>query len=555
LNIKKTENIKIFALGGVGEIGKNMYVVELDDDIYVVDAGLMSPETGMFGIDVVIPDVSYLLENKHRVRAIFLTHGHDENIGGLPFILRKLDAPVYGTKFTIALAKEKLSEVGVNKKQLLYVIDTDKTIRHERTNVTFFSTSHSIPGSIGIAFHTSEGAIVHTGDFKFDQTPVGNQRADIGKMAALGENGVLFLLSDSTNAERPGYTASEASVANEMMKSFRQAKQRVIVATTLTHMYRIQQVIDAAIETNRKVVVLGRTLQRMVDVASDLDQLSVPEELFVSPQEMSKYSDSEIVVLTAGTHQEPLLPFVRMLRQNDKFVGVKQTDTIIISVVPAPRNELPFSKIIDQLFRTGAKVIYGRQPVTVSGNGSQEELKFMLNLMKPTYFIPIQGEYRMQMAHAKLAAEVGLSKDRVFIVDKGDVIDYKKGTPSVSTKVPSGNTLIDGLGVGDVGNIVLRDRRLLSQDGILLVVVTIDKANRKIVTGPEIISRGFVYVRESEQLLREATERVEQLLVDSIRERTIEWSSLKLGMRESLNQFLYEKTKRRPMILPIIMEI
>ncbi|MEW4283675.1 ribonuclease J [Priestia koreensis] len=555
MNMKKTENIKIFALGGVGEIGKNMYVVELDDDIYVVDAGLMSPETGMFGIDVVIPDVSYLLENKHRVRAIFLTHGHDENIGGLPFILRKLDAPVYGTKFTIALAKEKLSEVGVNKKQLLYVIDTDKTIRHERTNVTFFSTSHSIPGSIGIAFHTSEGAIVHTGDFKFDQTPVGNQRADIGKMAALGEDGVLFLLSDSTNAERPGYTASEASVANEMMKSFRQAKQRVIVATTLTHMYRIQQVIDAAIETNRKVVVLGRTLQRMVDIASDLDQLSVPEELFVSPQEMSKYSDSEIVVLTAGTHQEPLLPFVRMLRQNDKFVGVKQTDTIIISVVSAPRNELPFSKIIDQLFRTGAKVIYGRQPVTVSGNGSQEELKFMLNLMKPTYFIPIQGEYRMQMAHAKLAAEVGLSKDRIFIVDKGDVIDYKKGTPSVSTKVPSGNTLIDGLGVGDVGNIVLRDRRLLSQDGILLVVVTIDKANRKIVTGPEIISRGFVYVRESEQLLREATERVEQLLVDSIRERTIEWSSLKLGMRESLNQFLYEKTKRRPMILPIIMEI
>ncbi len=553
--MKKTENIKIFALGGVGEIGKNMYVVELDDDIYVVDAGLMSPENEMFGIDVVIPDVSYLLENKHRVRAIFLTHGHDENIGGLPFILRKLDAPVYGTKFTIALAKEKLSEVGVNKKQLLYVIDTDKTIRHERTNVTFFSTSHSIPGSIGIAFHTSEGAIVHTGDFKFDQTPVGNQRADIGKMAALGEEGVLFLLSDSTNAERPGYTASEASVANEMMKSFRQAKQRVIVATSLTHVYRIQQVIDAAVETNRKVVVLGRTLQRMVDVASDLDQLSVPEELFVSPQEMSKYSDSELIVLTAGTHQEPLLPFVRMLRQNDKFVGVKQTDTIIISVVPAPRNELPFSKIIDQLFRTGAKVIYGRQPVTVSGNGSQEELKFMLNLMKPTYFIPIQGEYRMQMAHAKLAAEVGLSKDRIFIVDKGDVIDYKKGTPSVSTKVPSGNTLIDGLGVGDVGNIVLRDRRLLSQDGILLVVVTIDKANRKIVTGPEIISRGFVYVRESEQLLREATERVEQLLIDSIRERTIEWSSLKLGMRESLNQFLYEKTKRRPMILPIIMEI
>ncbi|MCM3003716.1 ribonuclease J [Priestia koreensis] len=555
MNMKKTENIKIFALGGVGEIGKNMYVVELDDDIYVVDAGLMSPENEMFGIDVVIPDVSYLLENKHRVRAIFLTHGHDENIGGLPFILRKLDAPVYGTKFTIALAKEKLSEVGVNKKQLLYVIDTDKTIRHERTNVTFFSTSHSIPGSIGIAFHTSEGAIVHTGDFKFDQTPVGNQRADIGKMAALGEEGVLFLLSDSTNAERPGYTASEASVANEMMKSFRQAKQRVIVATSLTHVYRIQQVIDAAVETNRKVVVLGRTLQRMVDVASDLDQLSVPEELFVSPQEMSKYSDSELIVLTAGTHQEPLLPFVRMLRQNDKFVGVKQTDTIIISVVPAPRNELPFSKIIDQLFRTGAKVIYGRQPVTVSGNGSQEELKFMLNLMKPTYFIPIQGEYRMQMAHAKLAAEVGLSKDRIFIVDKGDVIDYKKGTPSVSTKVPSGNTLIDGLGVGDVGNIVLRDRRLLSQDGILLVVVTIDKANRKIVTGPEIISRGFVYVRESEQLLREATERVEQLLIDSIRERTIEWSSLKLGMRESLNQFLYEKTKRRPMILPIIMEI
>lgn len=555
MNMKKTENIKIFALGGVGEIGKNMYVVELDDDIYVVDAGLMSPENEMFGIDVVIPDVSYLLENKHRVRAIFLTHGHDENIGGLPFILRKLDAPVYGTKFTIALAKEKLSEVGVNKKQLLYVIDTDKTIRHERTNVTFFSTSHSIPGSIGISFHTSEGAIVHTGDFKFDQTPVGNQRADIGKMAALGEEGVLFLLSDSTNAERPGYTSSEASVANEMMKSFRQAKQRVIVATSLTHVYRIQQVIDAAVETNRKVVVLGRTLQRMVDVASDLDQLSVPEELFVSPQEMSKYSDSELIVLTAGTHQEPLLPFVRMLRQNDKFVGVKQTDTIIISVVPAPRNELPFSKIIDQLFRTGAKVIYGRQPVTVSGNGSQEELKFMLNLMKPTYFIPIQGEYRMQMAHAKLAAEVGLSKDRIFIVDKGDVIDYKKGTPSVSTKVPSGNTLIDGLGVGDVGNIVLRDRRLLSQDGILLVVVTIDKANRKIVTGPEIISRGFVYVRESEQLLREATERVEQLLIDSIRERTIEWSSLKLGMRESLNQFLYEKTKRRPMILPIIMEI
>ncbi|MFC0043612.1 ribonuclease J [Metabacillus iocasae] len=553
--MKKTENIKIFALGGVGEVGKNMYVVEINDDIYVLDAGLMFPEGEMLGIDMVIPDIAYLVENKARVKAILLTHGHEEQIGALPFILRKLDVPVYGTKLTIALAREKMKEYGCSKYKLLHIVDSETVLEFDTTKVTFFRTMHSIPDSVGICLQTSQGAVVHTGDFKFDQSYSGPHKSEISKMAAIGEQGVLCLLSDSTNAERPGYTVSESVISQEISDAFYDAKGRIIVATYGSNITRIQQVINAAFEHERKLAVVGRMMMKVIELGVELGYLNVPEDTLISVQEINNQKDSELAILTTGHQGEPMAALARMARQAHKLINIKSDDTVLIAATPIAGHETTFSKTIDLVFRVGATVIYGQKQIHTSGHGSQEELKFMINLMKPTYVLPVHGEYRMQKAHAKLAEKVGIPKDCIFLIEKGDVIEFKDGYAQRGGRVQSGNTLIDGLGVGDVGNIVLRDRRLLSQDGILIVVVTINKANRVISAGPEIISRGFVYVRESEKLLEEATTLVEQILQKCMEERTIEWSTMKLNMRESLNQFLFERTRRRPMILPIIMEV
>ncbi len=555
MRTKQVEKIRVFSLGGVGEIGKNMYIVELDEDIFVIDAGLMFPEDEMLGIDKVIPDIAYLVERQERIKAIFLTHGHEEHIGAIAYVLKKITAPVYATKLTLGLVEEKLKEQGVSVDAPLIEIRSDSEVTFEKAKVTFFRTIHSIPDSVGISFHTSQGAIVYTGDFKFDQTPYGMNRADLGKMAQIGEKGVLCLLSDSTNAEKPGYTGSDTVVAQEIADVVYNAKGRVIVACYASNITRIQQVLHAAKAHGRKVAIVGKSMHKVMDVAVRFGYLQLPEKLIISINEIHQYEDRELVILTTGGHGEPMGALARMAKQAHKQVNVKEGDTVIVAASPMPGHELLFLKTIDSLYRAGANVIYGQRKVHVSGHGCQEELKLMLNLMKPKYFIPVHGEYRMQKAHANLAKAVGISEERTFLIDKGDVVEFRNGQARFGGKVPYGNVLIDGLGIGDVGNIVLRDRRLLSQDGILIVVVTLSKEAKKIIAGPEIISRGFVYVRESETLLDEATKIVTNIVNKCMQEYVIEWSSLKLNIREALNQYLFEKTKRKPMILPIIMEI
>jgi ribonuclease J len=554
LRTKQVEKIRVFSLGGVGEIGKNMYVVELDDDIFVIDAGVMFPEDEMLGIDKVIPDISYLVERQDRIKGIFLTHGHEEHIGAIAYVLKKISAPVYGTKLTLGLAEAILKEQGVMNAKL-HEIRSDSEVLFDKAKVTFFRTIHSIPDSVGISIHTSQGAIVYTSDFKFDQTPYGKNRADLGKMAQIGEQGVLCLLSDSTNAERPGYTGSDTLVAQEIADVIYNAKGRVFVACYASNITRIQQVLHAAKTYGRKVAVVGKTLHKVMDIAVRLGYLHLPDKVTISIYDIDRYDDKELIILTTGGHGEPMSALARMAKQAHKQVNIKEGDTVIVAASVMPGYELGFAKTIDALYRAGANVIYRERKVHVSGHGCQEELKLMLNLMKPKYFIPVHGEYRMQKAHANLAKAVGISEERTFLIDKGEVIEFRNGVARPGGKVPYGNILIDGLGIGDVGNIVLRDRRLLSQDGILIVVVTLSKEAKNIVAGPEIISRGFVYVRESETLLEEATKIVAAIINQCLQTYMMEWSSLKSNIREALGQFLFEKTKRKPMILPIIMEV
>ncbi|MDE5412909.1 ribonuclease J [Alkalihalobacterium chitinilyticum] len=550
-----TEKIRVFALGGVGEIGKNMYVVEVEEDIIVIDSGLMFPDDDMLGVDIVIPDISYLVENADRVRAIILTHGHEDHIGGLPYILQKLKVPVYGTRLTLGLVEAKLREAGIYKSTTLKLIDNNSEITVGSTPVSFFRTNHSIPDSVGVVIKTNYGSIVHTGDFKFDQTPVDGKHAEIGKMAAIGEEGVLCLLSDSTNAERPGHTLSETVVGQGIADVFQNTMNRIIVTTFASNVHRIQQVISAAAKAKRKVAIVGRSMEKVISIANDLGYLNAPDELFIDVDQVKNYRPHQVAIITTGSQGEPMSALTRMARGAHRQITLSSEDTVIIAASPIPGNEKSVSKIIDQLYRIGADVVYGHTKVHASGHGSAEELKLMLNLMKPKYFLPIHGEYRMQIAHRDLAVEVGVNPSKIFLVEKGEVVEFLDGAGRKAGKVPSGNVLIDGLGIGDVGNIVLRDRRLLSKDGILVVVVTLNKTNGEIISGPDIISRGFVYVRESEKLLDEATGMVKQTLVKCVTENVNEWSSLKSNIREVLSRYLFEKTKRRPMILPIIMEV
>ncbi|MBT2725900.1 ribonuclease J [Bacillus sp. ISL-75] len=552
---KINDSIKLITLGGIGEIGKNMYLVEVDKDIFIIDAGLMFPEEEMLGIDIVIPDITYLKENKDRVKAIFLTHGHEDHIGALSYVLRQLDVPVYGTKLTLALANAKLKEQDYFGKTNFIEVDSDTIINLDAVDVSFFRTNHSIPDSVGVCIHTSEGIIVYTGDFKFDQAATKLYKPEIGKMASIGEQGVLCLLSDSTEAEKPGYTASEAIVEREMSNAFYNAPGRIIAACFASDINRIQHIFNAANENGRKVAVVGKSLERIYHIALDLGYLEVAEDLIIPISEIKNYQDREIVVLMTGSQGEPIEALQKMAKQIDKVINIQKGDTVLIAASPLRGSEVFLFKTVDMLFRAGANVISGKRTIHVSSHGSQEELKFMINLMKPKYLIPVHGEYRMLKAHRKLAMECGLTDEQILIPDRGDILEMKDGNLALAGKVPSGNILIDGIGVGDVGNIVLRDRRLLSQDGILIVVVTLTKQDRKIAAGPEIISRGFVYVRESEKLMDDSTNLVRDIVERNIAKDSFEWSSLKQDIREELNRNLYEKTKRRPMILPIIMEI
>jgi ribonuclease J len=555
LVIRKNRSIKLVALGGVGEFGKNMYVAEVDDDIFVVDAGLMYPENEMLGIDVVIPDITYLAENKHRVKAVFLTHGHEDHIGALSYLLRRVEVPVYGTKLTLALAKAKFSDQDFFENVYMEEIDSNTKLQLGSVEVSFFQTNHSIPDSVGVSIHTSQGAIVFTGDFKFDQAATKLYKPEIGKMAQVGEKGVLCLLSDSTEAERPGYTVSEAIVKKELLDAFHNAKGRVIAACFASDLYRIQHIFDIAYEYERKVVVEGKSLQRIYDIAVNLGYLEIQEDIIIPFSDINQFEDEEVIVLVTGGQGDLFEVLEKMAKQIHKQINFKKGDLVLFAGSPPRGSEVALYKIIDMLYRAGANVISSKHTIQASSHGSQEELKFMINLMQPKFFIPIHGEYRMLKAHAKLAKSMGIPSDNIIIPEKGEVIEINEEEMFYHGKVPSGNVLIDGIGVGDVGNIVLRDRKLFSQDGVLVVVVTIKKSEKRLVGDPELITRGFVYVRESEKLIEDSNTLVKETVDKYLLKESIDWGGIKQEIREKLNQFLFEKTKRKPMIIPILMEV
>ncbi|MDF2644590.1 MAG: ribonuclease [Paenibacillus sp.] len=553
----KTENqLSVFSLGGINEIGKNMYVVQYGDDIIVIDCGSKFPDESLLGIDLIVPDITYLLENSDKVRALIITHGHEDHIGGIPYIRRQLNMPIYATRLTLGLIEGKLREAGLLADTKFIEIDSDSSIELGQITTTFFKTNHSIPDCLGVVFHTPEGTVVHTGDFKFDLTPVNNQYPDIHKMAEIGKNGILLLLSESTNAERPGYTPSESLVGKHIEDAFHKAKQKVFIATFASNVHRLQQVIDAAQATNRKLALLGRSMVNVVRIASELGYLTVPEGMLVEAGEVNRMVPDQIAILCTGSQGEPMAALSRLSRSNYRQVEIMRGDTVILSSSPIPGNERNVSRTVDNLFSLGAEVIYGSSSSTgmhVSGHGSQEELKLMLTLMKPKYFIPIHGEFRMLHQHRILAEGVGVEPANIYILNNGDVVDIKNEVATQSRKVYAGNTLVDGL--GDVGNIVLRDRKQLAEDGILIVVLLLSKSDGKILSGPDIISRGFVYVRESEDLMDQANILATETINRLQKENVNQWNVLKTNVKEVLGRLFYEKTGRRPVILTILTEI
>lgn len=551
---KKTKRIRIIPLGGVGELGKNMYVVEVEDDLFVIDAGLMYPEDEMLGVDIVIPDISYLKENQNRIQGIFLSHGHEDHNGALFYLYNQLSVPVYGTKLTIELTKGKLHEKNIPNTINFKVINENSRLNFKHAKVSFFQVNHSIPDSVGINIETEQGSIIYTGDFKFDQSADGMYQANISKMAKIGEKGVLCLLSDSTEAEKQGYTLSEVHVAKRLEEIFEKSKGRIIFACYASSINAIQRLLNASAHAGRKVVIIGKTLQNVYKTTKSLGYIKVAENVVIPREEMGNYKNEEIAILMSGQQGEPLEALQKMVRKSHKFLHIEKNDTVLIAASPHRGGELFLIRTVDMLFRAGATVITG-QRVHVSGHGREEELKLMINLMRPNFFIPIHGEYKMLIAHAKIAEKMGIKNESIHIPDKGDIIEIFDGRMRQNGRVTAGNVLIDGSGIGDVGNIVLRDRKVLSQDGILIVVVSLNRNEKKIASGPEIISRGFVYVRESEELMGQATKLVKEIVIRNLKSQSFEWSNVKQEMRESLGSYLFNKTKRKPMIIPIIMEV
>ncbi|MCL6477012.1 MAG: ribonuclease J [Peptococcaceae bacterium] len=552
----KEPKIALIPLGGMGEIGKNMMAVRFGDKILVIDCGLMFPEEELLGIDVVIPDITFLMENKEHVLGILLTHGHEDHIGALPYVLRQINVPVYGTRLTLGLLCGKLKEQGIEKDVRLNTIKPRDTVQIGPFKVEFIRVSHSVPDAVALAIHTPIGTVLHTGDFKVDYTPVDGEIIDFHKFAQLGEKGVLVLLSDSTNVERPGYTLSEKLVGNTLDEVFGQARERIIMATFASNVHRLQQAITTAHKYDRKVAIVGRSMVNVVSIAHELGYLSIPEGTLVEVEEAARLPKNKVLYISTGSQGEPMSALTRMALGDHRQVEIMPGDTIIISATPIPGNEKLVARVVDLLFKQGAHVVY--EPVSgihVSGHPSQEELKLMISLTRPKFFVPVHGEHRMLIKHARLAREMGIPANHIFVCENGQVLEFSKRTGKIAGRVTAGRVLIDGLGVGDVGNIVLRDRKQLSQDGILIVVVTISKDSGLIVAGPDIVSRGFVYVRESEQLMDEAREKVKQILEKCLDRGITDWTSIKSQIRDMLGRFLYEKTRRRPMILPIIMDI
>ncbi|MGI6143996.1 MAG: ribonuclease J [bacterium] len=546
--------LSLIPLGGIREIGKNISVFEYGNDILVLDCGIAFPDEEQFGIDLVIPDITYLEENKDRVRAFVLTHGHEDHIGALPYVLPRVNAPVYGTKLTIGLLKRKLEEHWLLKKVSLNVVEPGPKVKLGPFQVEWVRTNHSIPDGCGIAIHTPRGIIFHSGDFKIDPTPIDGRVADLSRLGRLGSEGVLAMLCDATNAERTGYTPSEKVVGEALDRVFATASGRLLIATFASNIHRLQQIITAAHRYGRKVAVAGRSMRNNIVVAEELGYLNVPKGIIVELDEMNNLADDRVVLITTGSQGEPMAALTLIANGDHRQVQIKPGDTVVISATPIPGNERVVGRTIDNLFRLGAKVIYGQQ-VHVSGHASQEELKLMLNLVRPHYAIPFHGEYRHLNAFKQVAMEVGIPEERVIVPELGERLEVTRNGIARRKKVQAGPVLIDGLGIGDVGNIVLRDRQTLAENGVLVVVVVMEKQTGKFISGPDIVTRGFVYVRESEHILEEAKKRAAAEL-EAIEEREItEWSLIKSRLKNVLADYFYEATARRPIILPIIIEI
>lgn len=552
----KKETIKIIPLGGLHEIGKNITVFEYGDDIILVDAGLAFPDDDMLGVDLVIPDLTYLERNKEKIRGLVITHGHEDHIGSVPYLLKKINVPVYATKLAAGLIRNKLEEHKLLRSTKLKEVKQGQTIKLGKFKVEFIRSCHSIPDSVMLAITTPVGTILHTGDFKLDFTPIDGEQMDLGRIAELGNKGILALMSDSTNAERKGYTMSESTVGEVFEKLFQNCTKRIVVATFASNVHRVQQIVNSAVEHKRKIAVCGRSMINMIDTARELGYIKCPDNVFIDIDMIKNYTDDQLVIITTGSQGEPMSALTRMAAGEHRKVQITPNDKVIISATAIPGNEKFVSKVIDDLMQLGAEVIYSSlEAIHVSGHACQEEQKIILALAKPKYFIPVHGEYRQLIAHSETAKSMGIAKENIFLTDNGKVLELNEDEAKFTGTVPSGRVLVDGLGVGDVGSIVLRDRQHLSQDGLIIIVMTMDSSSGSIIAGPDVISRGFVYVRESENLMDDVKNVVRREVYKCEEKNITDWSTIKSNVKDNLREYIFQKTKRNPMILPIIMEI